>query len=101
MGRRCQNAFHVAEGIKQALGSVAECNDAGNMVLFDSSGDHKGSIILSSDTPEGKAIRVIAKKAQGKGTGTPMERIRNSYIIKMWLEAPTASDNSPSQGPGA
>ena len=30
--------FNVAEGVEQILGSVAEVNEAGNLVMFDNEG---------------------------------------------------------------
>ena len=82
-GRATAASFHIAEGVSQALGSVAESNDAGNLLAFDSSGGRDGSLILKADSEEGKAIRAATERALSKGAGTIMHRVKNNYITKM------------------
>ena len=75
--------FHIAEGVQQALAAVSECNDAGTMVIFDSVNGHAGSKMIAVNSEAGRAIRSLVKKA----TGTPIHRVKNSYIAKFWIES--------------
>ena len=81
-GARTQLHFHVAEGIQQPLASVAAINDADNIAIFDSSGEHHGSRIVKASSPEGRQIRELVQKAKG----TEMRRIKNTYIARIWMD---------------
>ena len=68
IGDKTQLQFHVAEGITQPLASVAACNDAENIVIFDSSGDFHGSKIVKANRGrevDPRAIRELVKKVRG------------------------------------
>ena len=45
-----------------------------NMAVFDSTGDYHGSKLIRSDSPIGKQIRELVRKAQG----TDMRRITST-----------------------
>ena len=93
--RKCQVSFNVAEGVRQALGSVAECNDAGNIAIFDSSGEHSGSILLTAASEADRVIRRAVELAQKAGAGSRMHRVGNTYVTKIWMEEPSEMVNSP------
>ena len=96
-GKTMAATFNIAEGVKQALGSVAESNDVGNLLVFDSSGSREGSLILRADSEEGEAIRKAIDKAMSRGAGTKMHRAKNNFVTKMWV----ADQNNTSDGPFA
>ena len=78
--------FNVAEGVDQALASVAAVNDVDNLAVFDSSGERRGSIILNGDTPAGRAIREAVQQALRREIGSPIERIKHTYVTTLWLD---------------
>ena len=53
-GDRVAMGFRIAEGVDQALGSVASANDGGTMAVSDSTGDHHGSKLIKADGEEGR-----------------------------------------------
>ena len=54
--KACLTHFNIAEGVEQALASVAEVNDSGNLIIFDGC----GSFIIPGDGPDAAAIRKAA-----------------------------------------
>ena len=56
--RSCLTKFHIADGVDQALGSVAEMNDSDNLVLFDG----EGSAMIPGKCPEAAMIRKAMRK---------------------------------------
>ena len=87
-GKSCQVSMHMAQGVRQALGSVAESNDAGNMVVFDSTGEHHGSGIIRADSAEGKIIREAMRRALTETCATKIHRVKNSYEARIWIDEP-------------
>ena len=75
----CSTRFHVAEGIEQALGSVADMNDAENLVLF----DNAGSYVVPGKGPEAAAIRKIMEKCK---KATKIHRRKNTFYIPLWVQ---------------
>ena len=85
-GRKTALEFNVAEGVDQAVASVAAVNDVDNLAVFDSTGERQGSIILNGDTEEGRTIRDAVRRALDKEIGSPIERIKNTYVTTLWLD---------------
>ena len=67
----------------QALASIAAVNDVDILAIFDSTGERRGSIILNGDTLEGKAIREAVQQALKKEMGSPIDRIKNTYVTTL------------------
>ena len=79
--KHCRTSFSVAQGVEQILGSAAEMNDAGNMVLF----DKEGSASIPGSSPEAAIIRrALAKAAKA----TAIHRRRNTFFIPLWAQPP-------------
>ena len=82
--KMCKASFNVAEGVDQILGSVADMNDAGNMVIF----DEKGSMSLPGTSPEAATIcRAMARATKA----TLIHHRRNNFYIPLWVQAPEAA----------
>ena len=93
-GRKTALEFNVAEGVDQALASVAAVNDIDNLAVFDSTGERQGSIILNGDTEEGRTIREAVRRALDKEIGSPIERIKNTYVTTLWLDDADEPDDA-------
>ena len=94
--RNYTTQFHVAEGVEQALGSVAEMNDAGNIVLFDG----VGSYTIPGRSPEAAMIRRAAAKCS---RATKIHRRKNIFFIPIWVQPEKVNDSGrkgPFRGPG-
>ena len=95
--RSCITHFNVAEGVDQALGSIAEANDAKNLVIFDS----EGSFLIPGNGPEAAAIRKAALRCL-------RHRRKNSFYLPLWVQAEgcaskavtDAGKKTPFQGQG-
>ena len=84
--------FYVAEGVSQALASVAESNDSGNMVIF----DKQQSVTMRADSPEGLRIRKAIAAATQK---TLIHRRGNSFYLPLWVQDWAATEPPfPRQG---
>ena len=91
--RNVTTAFNVAEGVSQALASVAESNDAGNMLIF----DQAESVIIRADSPEAARIRRAIADAAKK---TRIHRRKNTFFVPLWIQEDHSS-KTPFQGQGA
>ena len=89
--RACVTQFNVAEGVEQALGSVAEMLDADQLVLFDNEGSH----IISGKSPEAASIRKAASKCK---RSTSIHRRKNSFFLPLWIQ-PEKKENMPMDRP--
>ena len=77
------------------MASVASCNHAGDIVVFDSTGTFQGSKILRADSSEGKANLKMVETAKGTG----MRRVNNTYFARIWMDGDDANDTGfPGQG---
>ena len=84
--------FNVAEGVSQALASVAESNDSGNMVIF----DKQQSVTMRADSPEGLRIRKAIAAVTQK---TLIHRRGNSFYLPLWVQDEAAVEAPfPRQG---
>ena len=90
--RNCLTKFHIADGVDQALGSVAEMNDSDNMVLFDG----EGSAMIPGKSPEAAAIRKAMRKCRAR---TDIHRRKNSFYIPLWVQPEAGSKSENGQGP--
>ena len=90
----CRTSFNVAEGVDQILGSVADMNDVGNMVIFDS----EGSVSLPGKSPEAATIRRAIARAHRT---TPIHRRKNTFYIPLWVQEPTTPKTAPFTRRGA
>ena len=99
--RACVTHFNVAEGVDQALGSIAEANDAKNLVIFDA----EGSFLIPGNGPEAAAIRKAALRCR---RATKIHRRKNSFYLPLWVQAEgdvsktvtDAGKKTPFQGQG-
>ena len=87
--RAITTKFNVAEGVEQALGSVAEMTDVGNLVLFDKESGR--SCVIPGRSPEAARIRKAAEQCK---TATKIYRRKNTYYIPIWVQ-PEASAKVP------
>ena len=62
------------------MGSVAEMNDSGNLVLFDT----EGSYSINAKSPEAAAIRKAVRRCK---RATKIHRCKNSYFIPLWVQS--------------
>ena len=85
-GRSCKGEFKVAEGLNKALLAVSDCNDKGNVAVF----DNDGSGIIPRDSPEGKEIRRLTKLALEKQRGVEVKRKGGVFVMPVWLMPPDA-----------
>ena len=76
--RNCLTKFNIADSIEQALASVAEMNDAGNLVLFDT----ERSYSIPSKSPEAAAIRRALARCR---KATKIHRRKNSFFLPLWV----------------
>ena len=83
-GRPCTGEFQVAEGLTKALMAVSDCNDKGNVAVF----DNGGSGIIPRESPEGREIRRLTQKALARQAGVQVERKNGVFIMPMWLAPP-------------
>ena len=92
----CITRFNIAEGIDQALGSVAEMNDAGNLVVFDS----ETSASIPGNSPEAASIRKAIARSLQK---TEIHRRKMSFYIPLWVQPESQSSEraTPFQGQGS
>ena len=80
--RKCRTGFNVAEGVEQILGSVADMNDADNLVVF----DKEKSVSMPGSSPEAAMIRRAIEKSQD---ATKIHRRRNNFYIPLWVQKPS------------
>ena len=86
--RECITRFHIADGIEQALGSVAEMNDSGNLLIF----DNEGSAMIPGKSPEAAAIRKAMMRCKRK---MKIHRRKNSFYMPIWVQ-PEANNEKKS-----
>ena len=73
-----RTGFNVADGVDQCLGSVAEMNDAGNLVIFDA----EGSAAIPASSPEAATIRRALQRA---ARAAKIHRRKNTFFIPLWV----------------
>ena len=88
--RNCLTKFHIADGVDQALGSVAEMNDSGNMVLFDG----EGSAMIPGKRTEAAASRKAMRKCRAR---KDIHRRKNSLYIPLWVQPEAGTCNKQGQ----
>ena len=90
--RACITSFNVAQGVDQSLGSVADTNDANNLVIF----DKEGSGSLPGNSPEAAAIRKAMARASRM---TKFHRRKNTFSIPLWMQPQPKSSDRPVNTP--
>ena len=83
-GQECCGEFQIAEGLTKPLAAVSDCCDKDNLVLF----DKEDPCMIHRDSPEGRAIREIMRKAAQK---LKLERKNGVYVTPIWVMPPKES----------
>ena len=89
---------HLADGAKQLLLSAAQMNVISNIAVFDSTASHQGSRVINVDTEAGQAIRRAIDGAARRKEGTPIERVRNTSFMNVWVRRAVDTMKKVTQG---
>ena len=87
--RRTEIGVNVADRVMQTLLSVAEMNDQTNHVVINFLDHYEGSKVIRVDSPEDRAVRA----AVAKSNGIPIRRVKNTFLIRLWLDVVVKDKN--------